>query len=55
MGPAGFKSYIRQGPVAKVPLARAGYRERPKFGRNSQGSLPKIAFLAYLNEKTMEL
>jgi hypothetical protein len=23
--------------------------------RDSQGSLPKIAFLAYLNEKTMEL
>jgi hypothetical protein len=26
-----------------------------KFQRDSQGSLPKIAFLAYLNEKTTEL
>jgi hypothetical protein len=26
-----------------------------KFGRDLQGSLPKIAFLAYLNEKTTEL
>jgi hypothetical protein len=26
-----------------------------KFRRDSQGSLPKIAFLAYLNEKTTEL
>ncbi len=28
---------------------------RLKFERDSQGSLPKIAFLAYLNEITMEL
>jgi hypothetical protein len=26
-----------------------------KFERDSQGSLPKIAFLTYLNEKTTEL
>jgi hypothetical protein len=26
-----------------------------EFGRDLQGSLPKIAFLAYLNEKTTEL
>lgn len=32
-----------------------GRRPGAKFERDSQGSPPKTAFLAYLNEKTMEL
>ena len=39
----------------KVPFAWAVRLFGAKFGRDLQGSLPKIAFLAYLNEKTTEL
>jgi hypothetical protein len=39
----------------KVPFASRGRPSGAKFGRDLQGSLPKIALLAYLNEKTTEL
>jgi hypothetical protein len=39
----------------KVPTTRANALPEAKIRRDSQGSLPKNAFLAYLNEKTTEL
>lgn len=52
---SGVQIHIKWGEAAKVPFTQGGRLASAKFEHDSQGSLPKIAFLAYLNEKTMEL